>query len=246
MTYPLGLEANWITWMNKAIMNMPRVLIAEDEYSQREILKYNFESSGFLVQCAEDGEEALVLAEEFQPNLIILDWMMPKLSGIKACRQLRASKETRDIPIIILSARSEEMDKVHGLEAGADDYVTKPYSINEIIARAKSKLRRSRASLVGEQISYGDILVDASSHKVFCGNNEIKLGPTEFKILSVLIDKPGQVFSRDSLLDLVWGQGLYIDMRTIDVHIGRLRKALAQFGDGNHIRTVRGVGYSLG
>lgn len=232
--------------MNKEIMNMPRVLIAEDEYSQREMLRYNFERSGFLVQCAADGEEALMLAEEFQPNLIILDWMMPKLSGIKTCRQLRAAKKTKDIPIIILSARSEELDKVQGLETGADDYVTKPYSLNELIARAKSKLRRSRATLVGERISYGDILLDGSSHKVFRGKNEIKLGPTEFKILSVLIDRPSYVFSRDRLLDLVWGQGLYVDIRTVDVHIGRLRKALTQFGDDDPVRTVRGAGYSLG
>lgn len=224
----------------------PSVLIVEDEPSQREVLAYNFEAEGFSVRTAADGEEGLLLISEEAPDLIMLDWMMPGVSGIEICRRLKARSETRNIPVIMLSARSEDVDKVRGLETGADDYVVKPYSIAELMARVRNQLRRSRPATVGEKLSFEDITLDAETHKVFRGETPVKLGPTEYRLLSTFMEKPGRVWSREQLLDRVWGRDIYVDTRTVDVHIGRLRKALMKSGGDDPLRTVRGAGYALG
>ncbi|MEO9516036.1 MAG: phosphate regulon transcriptional regulator PhoB [Paracoccaceae bacterium] len=224
----------------------PRVLVVEDEPAQREVLAYNLEAEGFAVSRAGDGEEALLLVEEDLPDIIVLDWMMPNLSGIEVCRRLKIKAETRSIPVIMLSARSEEIDKVRGLEIGADDYVVKPYSVIELMARVRSQLRRVRPSTVGQQLEFEDIILDSDSHKVSRGGVELKLGPTEFRLLSTFMEKPGRVWSREQLLDRVWGRDIYVDTRTVDVHIGRLRKALTGNGGCDPLRTVRGAGYALG
>ena len=227
-------------------MSQPSVLIVEDEPAQVEVLAYNLKAEGFHVITADNGEDALILVDEYMPDLIVLDWMMPHISGIEVCRRLKTRPETRSIPIIMLSARSEEIDRVRGLEIGADDYVTKPYSIVELMARARAQLRRMRAAAVGQILSYEDIVLNAETHKVSRGEETIKLGPTEFRLLSTFMEKPGRVWSRDQLLDRVWGRDIYVDTRTVDVHIGRLRKALCQYGGKDPVRTVRGVGYALG
>ncbi|WP_044025283.1 phosphate regulon transcriptional regulator PhoB [Roseobacter litoralis] len=226
--------------------DQPLVLVVEDESAQREVLTYNLEAEGFAVSRAENGEEAMMLVDETAPDLIVLDWMMPNLSGIEVCRRLKSKPETRAIPIIMLSARSEEVDRVRGLETGADDYVIKPYSVVELMARVRSQLRRVRPAATGERLEFEDIVLDASSHRVSRGKSELKLGPTEFRLLSTFMEKPGRVFSREQLLDRVWGRDIYVDTRTVDVHIGRLRKALTQFGGSDPLRTVRGAGYALG
>lgn len=224
----------------------PHVLIVEDEPAQREVLAYNIEAEGYRVSRAENGEEALVLVEEEQPDLIVLDWMLPQVSGIEVCRQLKSRADTRSIPVIMLSARSEEVDKVRGLETGADDYVVKPYSVGELLARLRTQLRRVRPSTVGQVLTFEDITLDAETHRVSRGANPLKLGPTEFRLLSTFMEKPGRVWSREQLLDRVWGRDIYVDTRTVDVHIGRLRKVLTQYGDTDPVRTVRGAGYALG
>ncbi|MEO0936607.1 MAG: phosphate regulon transcriptional regulator PhoB [Pseudomonadota bacterium] len=224
----------------------PRVLVVEDEPAQREVLAYNLEAEGFAVSRAENGEEALLLVDEDNPDIIVLDWMMPNLSGIEVCRRLKIKPETRSIPIIMLSARSEEVDKVRGLETGADDYVVKPYSVIELMARVRSQLRRVRPSTVGQRLQFDDIILDAESHKVTRGGDDVKLGPTEFRLLSTFMEKPGRVWTREQLLDRVWGRDIYVDTRTVDVHIGRLRKALTGHGGSDPVRTVRGAGYALG
>lgn len=226
--------------------DQPRVLVVEDEPAQREVLAYNLEAEGFAVSRAQDGEEALMLVDEVGPDIIVLDWMMPNLSGIEVCRRLKVRSDTRAIPIIMLSARSEEVDRVRGLETGADDYVIKPYSVIELMARVRSQLRRVRPAAAGERLEYEDIVLDATSHRVNRGSAELKLGPTEFRLLSTFMEKPGRVFSREQLLDRVWGRDIYVDTRTVDVHIGRLRKALTQHGGSDPVRTVRGAGYALG
>jgi len=227
-------------------MEQPTVLLVEDERAQREVLAYNLEAEGFRVSRAVDGEEALLLADEAAPDLILLDWMLPNLSGIEVCRQLKIRPETRGVPIIMLSARSEEVDRVRGLETGADDYVIKPYSVAELMARVRAHLRRSRPSVVGERLEYDDIVLDAETHRVSRSGDQLKLGPTEFRLLATFMEKPGRVWSRDQLLDRVWGRDIYVDSRTVDVHIGRLRKALCQHGGDDPLRTVRGAGYALG
>ena len=224
----------------------PNVLVVEDEPAQREVLIYNLEAEGYAVARAEDGDEALVLVEETQPDVIILDWMLPGVSGIEVCRRLKANPGTRSIPIIMLTARGEEADRVRGLETGADDYVVKPYSVNELMARVRTQLRRVRPSTVGERLEYKGIALDAETHRVTRDGEEIKLGPTEFRLMATFLEKPGRVWSREQLLDRVWGRDIYVDTRTVDVHIGRLRKALCPNGEDNLIRTVRGAGYSLG
>jgi two-component system phosphate regulon response regulator PhoB len=224
----------------------PCVLVVEDEGAQREVLQYNLEAEGFAVVVADNGEDALLLVQEEQPDLMVLDWMLPKVSGIEVCRQVKADPATRSIPIIMLSARSEETDRVRGLETGADDYVVKPYSVVELMARLRTQLRRTRPASMGERLSYGDIILDAAEHRVFRGGQALHLGPTEFRLLSTLMEKPGRVWTREQLLDRVWGRDIYVDTRTIDVHVGRLRKALMQNGGDNPVRTVRGTGYSLG
>ncbi|MEM8802933.1 MAG: phosphate regulon transcriptional regulator PhoB [Pseudomonadota bacterium] len=224
----------------------PHVLLVEDEPAQREVLSYNLEAEGFDVAKVDNGDEALVLVDEVQPDVIILDWMLPGVSGIEICRRLKSRSETRKIPVIMLTARSEEADRVRGLETGADDYVIKPYSVIELMARVRTQLRRVRPSSVGERLEYDDILLDAETHRVTRDDSEIKLGPTEFRLLTTLMEKPGRVWSREQLLDRVWGRDIYVDSRTVDVHIGRLRKALCQHGGDDPVRTVRGSGYALG
>jgi len=224
----------------------PRVLLVEDEPAQRTVLAYNLEAEGFAVTQADNGEDAMVLVDEEEPDIIILDWMMPKVSGIEVCRRLKMRPETRGIPVIMLSARAEEVDRIRGLETGADDYVVKPYSVLELMARARAQLRRVRPSTAGMVLEHEDIRLDPESHRVYRADKVLKLGPTEFKLLVTLMERPGRVFSREQLLDLVWGRDIYVDTRTVDVHVGRLRKSLMQFGGEDPVRTVRGAGYSLG
>ena len=226
--------------------DQPRVLLVEDEAAQREVLVYNLEAEGFYVISADNGEDALMLVDEEAPDLIVLDWMMPNLSGIEVCRRLKLRTETRKIPVIMLSARSEEVDRVRGLETGADDYVVKPYSLVELMARVRTQLRRTRPAAAGQRLEFDDIVLDAETHRVMRDGQELKLGPTEFRLLSTFMEKPGRVWSREQLLDRVWGRDIYVDTRTVDVHIGRLRKALTRFGGGDPLRTVRGAGYALG
>ncbi len=224
----------------------PTVLLVEDEPAQREVLCYNLDAEGFHVLQAADGEEAMMLVAEAQPDIIVLDWMLPRLSGIEVCRRLKMNPETRAITIIMLSARAEEVDRVRGLETGADDYVTKPYSVVELMARVRAGLRRTRPASVGLVLEYGDIRLDTETHRVFRADKVLKLGPTEFRLLATFLERPGRVWSRDQLLDRVWGRDVYVDTRTVDVHIGRLRKALCRFGGDDPLRTVRGAGYALG
>lgn len=224
----------------------PQVLLVEDEPAQREILTYNLEAEGFAVRVAENGEEAMLLIAEALPDLVILDWMMPLMSGIEVCRQIKMHNHTRHIPVIMLSARSEEVDAVRGLETGADDYVTKPYSVSELMARARAQLRRSRPAVSGLVLSFEDLNLDPESHRVIRNGHELKLGPTEFRLLTVLMERPGRVLSREMLLDQVWGRDIFVDSRTVDVHVARLRKSLTRYGGNDPIRTVRGAGYALG
>lgn len=223
-----------------------RILLVEDEPAQLEVLRYNLESEGYAVDVAATGDDALLLVDEAAPDLILLDWMLPGVSGIEVCRQIKARPETRGIPVVMISARSEELDRVRGLETGADDYVVKPYSVAELMARLRALLRRTRPAAMGEQLMFGDILLDAAEHRVYRAGKPISLGPTEFRLLSTLMEKPGRVWSRESLLDRVWGRDIYVDTRTVDVHIGRLRKALMREGGDDPVRTVRGAGYALG
>ncbi len=224
----------------------PTILLVEDEPAQRAVLAYNLKSEGFDVIEAEDGEEALVMAQDSLPDLVLLDWMLPHVSGLEVCRRLKSDKATRALPVIMLSARSEELDKVRGLETGADDYMVKPYSVAELMARVRKELRRTRPASVGEELVFDDIVLDAGSHRVSRAQNEIKLGPTEFRLLAAFLENQGRVLSREQLLDRVWGRDIYVDTRTVDVHIGRLRKALMQHGGVDPLRTVRGAGYALG
>ena len=226
--------------------DLPNVLVVEDEPAQREVLIYNLEAEGYGVLRAETGDEALVVVDETRPDVIILDWMLPGVSGIEVCRRLKTKGGTRRIPIIMLTARSEEADRVRGLETGADDYVVKPYSVVELMARVRAQLRRVRPSTVGERLEFQDIALDAETHRVTRGGNEIRLGPTEYRLLATFLEKPGRVWTRDHLLDRVWERDTAVDTRTVDVHIGRLRKALCQNGEADPIRTVRGTGYALG
>jgi len=227
-------------------MARARILVVDDEAAQREIIVYNLEAAGFEVMSADNGEDAVLMVQEEHPNLVVLDWMMPKLSGLEVCRQLRSNKETKEIPIILLSARSEDVDKVRGLEIGADDYVSKPFSVVELMARINAQLRRHSAALAGEKLTYMDIELHSDTHRVFRNGTEIKLGPTEFRLLSFFMERPGRVRSREQLLDHVWGREIYVESRTVDVHVGRLRKALTKNGGDDPIRTVRGSGYSIG
>ena len=219
------------------------VLIVEDEPAQRAMLSYNIQAAGFRTATASGGEEALLAVEEQQPDLILLDWMLPQVSGIEVCRQLKARAQTRAIPVIMVSARSEESDRIRGLDTGADDYIVKPYSIDELIARLRANLRRARPSSVGEVLEHGDLRLDTGAHTAEHAGRALRLGPTEFRLLVAFLERPGRVWSRDALLDRVWGRDSEIDLRTVDVHVGRLRKALG--GGRGPIRTVRGEGYAL-
>lgn len=227
-------------------MSGPCILLVEDEAAQREVLTYNLSAEGFRVITADNGEDALLLVDEETPDLLVLDWMLPRLSGIEVCRRLKLKPETRGIPVLMLSARAEEVDRVRGLETGADDYVVKPYSVAELMARVRAHLRRARPSSVGVSLEWDDIRLDPETHRVTRGGVPIKLGPTEFRLLTTFMEKPGRVWSREALLDRVWGRDIYVDTRTVDVHVGRLRKALTADGGNDPLRTVRGAGYSLG
>ncbi len=223
----------------------PHVLVVEDEDALATLLQYNLDKEGYDVALAQDGEEALVMVDERLPDLVVLDWMLPKVSGIEVCRRLRSRAETRNIPIILLTARGEETDRIRGLDTGADDYVVKPFSMSELTARIRAVLRRIRPGLAEDRIRQGDITVDRVAHRVRRGAREVHLGPTEFRLLDYLMQHPGRVFSREQLLDAVWGSDVYVEARTVDVHIGRLRKALNLDVENDPIRTVRSAGYSL-
>jgi len=223
----------------------PLILIAEDEPAQMELLRYNMESADFRTVVATDGVSALALVEEEVPDLVVLDWMLPEMSGIEVCRRIRGRPESRSLPVIMLTARGEENDRVRGLETGADDYLVKPFSQAELIARIRALLRRSRPALTDEQLSYGGIIMDIASHRVSRDNMPVQLGPTEFRMLRFLMERPGRVYSREQLLDQVWGRDVYVESRTVDVHIRRLRMALDVEGAPDIIRTVRGAGYAL-
>ena len=221
------------------------VLIVEDEAALVELLRYNFEQEGFRVSSAADGEEALVMVSEDLPDLIVLDWMLPGLSGIELTRRLRTRPETARLPVLILTARGEEAERVRGLSTGADDYVVKPFSVPELVARVHALLRRAKPEQVAKSLKAGEIEIDREKRRVHRSGREIELGPTEFRLLEFLMMSPGRVFSREQLLDGVWGRDVYIDERTVDVHVGRLRKALSRGREADPIRTVRGAGYSF-
>ena len=223
----------------------PFIIIAEDEAAVSELLRYNLEAEGYETAIANDGDEAMLLLDERIPDLILLDWMLPKVSGIEICRRVRARDETANLPIIMLTARSEESDRVRGLQTGADDYVSKPFSTKELMARVQAVLRRIRPALMQDVITVGDIVIDRATHSVARNGVEVHLGPTEYRLLDFFAQHPDRVFSREQLLDGVWGADVYVELRTVDVHIGRLRRALMIDGSSNPIRTVRQAGYSL-
>ncbi|MBM3643319.1 MAG: phosphate regulon transcriptional regulatory protein PhoB [Alphaproteobacteria bacterium] len=229
----------------RAAVDKPRLLIVEDEPALVELLRYNLEQSGFEVDSTDNGERALTVIGETPPDLVLLDWMLPGLSGIELCRRLRRQPDTRNLPIVMLTARGEEHDRVRGLDAGADDYVAKPFSPVELIARVRAVLRRIRPALAEAVLIYGDLSMDLVAHRVTRDGQPIHLGPTEFRLLRHFLEHPGRVFSREQLLDSVWGRDVYVEARTVDVHIRRLRLALNRDGLTDIIRTVRAAGYSL-
>ena len=224
---------------------VPSVLIVEDETALTTLLRYNLEREGYRVFEARDGEEALIIADEAKPDVVILDWMLPHLSGIEVCRRLRGRMEMRNVPIIMLTARGEESDRIRGLDTGADDYITKPFSMTELLARLRAVMRRVRPGLSEDVATIGDITMDRGSHRVRRAGRDIHLGPTEYRLLDHLMQFPGRVFSREQLLDAVWGSDVYVEARTVDVHVGRLRKALVIDAERDPIRTVRSAGYSF-
>ncbi len=231
--------------MDGANTLQPNILIVEDEAALVELLTYNLEKAGFRTAVARDGEEAMLAVIEAKPDLVLLDWMLPYVSGIEICRQLRRNPDTSDLPVILLTARGEEDDRIRGLESGADDYVVKPFSPNELIARVRAVMRRTRPAFGKDTLAYADIVMNLGSHRVSRGDQTIELGPTEFRLLRFLLEHPGRVFSREQLLDSVWGQEAYIEPRTVDVHIRRLRKAMNLPDTPDLIRTVRSAGYAL-
>ena len=226
-------------------LSEPLILVVEDEMSLATLLEYNLNKEGFAVMSAADGEEGLLKIEEENPDLVVLDWMLPKISGIEVCRRLRNRPETRNVPVIMLTARGEESDRIRGLNTGADDYLTKPFSMVELTARIRAVLRRIRPALLDNAVTCGDIVLDRTAHRVRRGEQEVHLGPTEFRLLDHLIQHPGRVFSREQLLNAVWGSDVFVEARTVDVHIGRLRKALNKGASKDPIRTVRSAGYAL-
>jgi two-component system phosphate regulon response regulator PhoB len=223
-----------------------KILVVEDEEPLALLLQYNLEAEGYQVRVAYRGEEAEIAVSEDPPHLIILDWMLPGSSGLELCRRWRSQRISKNIPIILLTARGEETDRIRGLTTGADDYVTKPFSVPELMARIRAILRRSSPERIADSLAVADIMLDREAHRVTRNGREVKLGPTEFRLLEYLMESPGRVFSRAQLLDAVWGHDVYVDERTVDVHIGRLRKAINRGRDRDPIRTVRGAGYSLG
>ena len=223
----------------------PRILIVEDEEALTLLLRYNLEKAGYEVEVVARGDEADTRFREGAPDLVILDWMLPGLSGIELCRRLRARPDTQQLPIIMLTARGEESERVRGLATGADDYIVKPFSVPELLARVGALLRRSSPERIADVLSFGDLALDREKKRVSRSGRPIDLGPTEYRLLEFLMERPGRVFSREQLLDGVWGSEVYIDERTVDVHIGRLRKALNRGYADDPIRTVRGSGYAL-
>tara|TARA_B100001115_G_scaffold180424_1_gene172734 strand:- start:153 stop:839 length:687 start_codon:yes stop_codon:yes gene_type:complete len=225
---------------------MDEILIADDELNQIELMKFNLEKNGFLVKSAFNGEQALDMIYEKKPNVLIADWMMPKMSGIELCKILRSNEDTKLLPIIMLSARSEDADKSLGLDTGADDYISKPFSPRELVSRVKALIRRTNASMSLDELIVGELKISLSEMQVFRNGQLVKLGPKEFKLLQLLAERPGHIFSREKLLDSVWGHGVFIEDRTVDVHMSRLRKALRiKETDTDLIRTVRDGGYGL-
>jgi two-component system phosphate regulon response regulator PhoB len=223
----------------------PRILIVEDEDALTLLLRYNLEAAGYDIESVARGDEADLRLREAIPDLVILDWMLPGVSGIELCRRLRSRPETRQLPIVMLTARGEESERVRGLSTGADDYVVKPFSVPELLARVAALLRRASPERVADVLVFGDIAIDREKKRVTRGGRPIDLGPTEYRLLEFLMERPGRVFSREQLLDGVWGSDIYIDERTVDVHVGRLRKALNRGDEVDPIRTVRGSGYAL-
>ncbi len=223
-----------------------KVLVVEDEEPLATLLQYNLEAEGFRVAISSRGDEAEIAVSEDPPDLIILDWMLPGLSGIELCRRLRSGKVSRSIPILMLTARGGEQDRIRGLTTGADDYVVKPFSVPELMARVKAILRRANPERLAQTLEVEDIELDREAYRVTRNGREVRLGPTEFKLLEFMMESPGRVFTRTQLLDGVWGRDVYVDERTVDVHIGRLRKAINRGEEKDPIRTVRGAGYALG
>jgi two-component system, OmpR family, phosphate regulon response regulator PhoB len=223
----------------------PYLLVVEDDDAISMLLRYNLEKEGYEVGVAMDGEEALLMASERLPDLVLLDWMLPKVPGIEVCRRLRAKPDARNIPIIMLTARGEETDRIRGLDTGADDYIIKPFSPTELLARVRAVMRRIRPGLADDRLVFSDIVMDRVSHRVKRGERDVHLGPTEFRLLDYFMQHPGRVFSREQLLDAVWGSDIYVEARTVDVHVGRLRKALNEGNERDLIRTVRSSGYAL-
>ncbi len=222
-----------------------KILVVEDEAALSELLTYNLTKEGFEVSLSADGEDAVIAVDEQRPDLILLDWMLPTQSGIEVCRQIKARPETRDIPVIMLTARGEEEDRIRGLNTGADDFITKPFSMTELVARIRAVLRRTSPMIAGDVATFADITLDRETCRVKRGKRDVHLGPTEFRLLDALLQRPGRVYSREQLLDRVWGNDVYVEIRTVDVHVGRLRRALNRRGDIDPIRTVRAAGYGL-
>jgi two-component system phosphate regulon response regulator PhoB len=223
----------------------PRILVVEDEEALTTLLRYNLDAEGYDVETVARGDDADIRLKERLPDLVVLDWMLPGLSGIELCRRLRARDDSKGLPIIMLTARGEESERVRGLATGADDYIVKPFSVPELLARVRGLLRRARPERLAAVLTFGDLELDRDKRRVSRAGRAIELGPTEYKLFEYLLENPGRVFSREQLLDGVWGRDIYIDERTVDVHIGRLRKVLNVEGAPDPIRTVRGAGYAL-
>lgn len=225
-------------------MNL-KVMVVEDEEPLALLLRYNLEAEGYEVETVASGDEAELRLYEHTPDLLLLDWMLPGLSGIELCRRLRLRRETERLPVIMLTARGEENERIRGLSTGADDYVVKPFSVPELMARIRAMLRRANPDSLSSRLAVGELELDRESHRAYRGGRELRLGPTEFRLLEFLLSSPGRVFSREQLLNGVWGRDVYVDERTVDVHVGRLRKAINRGRERDPIRTVRGAGYSL-
>ena len=228
-----------------ALSNKPLVLIVEDEAALMTMLRYNLEKQGFRVEEAGDGEEALARINETKPDMVLLDWMLPHISGIEVCRQIRRRPATRELPVIMITARSEDQDAVRGLNTGADDYVTKPFSTEALVARMRALMRRSNTVPAKGELRFHDIVLDLSAHRISRNDRQLHLGPTEYRLMEFLMQRPRRVFSREELLDAIWGPSIHVEPRTVDVHIRRLRKAINGPGELDVVRTVRAAGYAL-
>ncbi|MBV8093888.1 MAG: phosphate regulon transcriptional regulator PhoB [Acetobacteraceae bacterium] len=228
-----------------ATLSKPVVLVVEDEAALAMMLRYNLEKQGFRVEEAADGPEALMRIEEQPPDLVLLDWMLPVMSGLEVCRQLRWRSETRHLPVIMVTARTEDQDTIRGLNSGADDYITKPFNMDALVARIRALLRRSNMAPAKGQLSFADMTIDLEAHRVRRNGRAIHLGPTEFRLLAYLMQNPQRVFSREELLNAVWGHDIHVEPRTVDVHVRRLRKAINSEGERDIVRTVRSAGYAL-